>query len=139
MKTTERFQQVIKEYLDDRAKWDSLFAANYAKESKSVSECCNYIINKVKATGRNGFADDEIFGMAVHFYDEDIDKKECQPVDCNVVINRHVELTEEEKAEARENARKEYEKEMLATMRRQNAKTKPAQSSSEKVSQLSLF
>ena len=42
----------------------------YAGE-KDIASCCAYIIGRVKKSGRNGFTDPEIYGMAVHYYDED--------------------------------------------------------------------
>lgn len=82
------FEQAIKTYLDNRAKTDELFAKSYAKANKSIEECCNYIIQEVKKTGRQGFADEEIFGMAVHYYDEDNIKVGKTTPKCNVVHNQ---------------------------------------------------
>ena len=118
MKGTEAFKQTIKAYLDERAEKDELFAISYAKEGKSIDECCNYIFNQVQKSGCCGFTDDEIFGMAVHYYDEDIKKEDCKTINGNVVVNHQVELTEAEKAEARENAKKKYEAEQLAEIKR---------------------
>ena len=36
-----------------------------------MDDCITYILNTVKASGMQGFADADIFGMAVHYYDED--------------------------------------------------------------------
>lgn len=66
MRGTKYFEETIKAYLDKRAKEDELFAKAYAKEGKSISECCNYILQEVEKSGRSGFADEEIYGMAVH-------------------------------------------------------------------------
>lgn len=68
MKGTQSFQDIIKAYLETMAENDALFAVKYANPSKSVSDCCTYIISQVQKSGCNGFADDEIFGMAVHYY-----------------------------------------------------------------------
>lgn len=82
------FEQVIKAYLDNRAKEDELFAKTYAKEGKSIEECCRYIIQEVRKTNRQGFADDEIYGMAIHYYDEDNIKVEGKTPSCKVVTNQ---------------------------------------------------
>lgn len=68
VKGTETFKKVIKGYLDNRAANDDLFAARYNNKDKSIDECCDYIIEQVKKTGCNGFVDEEIFGMAIHYY-----------------------------------------------------------------------
>jgi hypothetical protein len=71
MEASEEFQEVIKAHLDGRAQTDELFAKTYAKEGKSIKECCDYIIIEVKQSGKNALTDDEVYGMAVHYYDED--------------------------------------------------------------------
>ena len=38
-----KFNEVIKSYLDKRAKEDPLFAETYKKKNKSIEECCQYI------------------------------------------------------------------------------------------------
>lgn len=142
MKGTEAFKQTIKAYLDQRAAIDELFAANYAKDGKTLDECCNYIFGQVQKSGCCGFTDDEIFGMAIHYYDEDIKKEDCKPVNGSVVVNHHVELTEAEKAEAREKAKREYEAQTLADIKRKETERSKRIAERVKVveqSQLSLF
>lgn len=90
MEVSNQFKAVIKAYLDDRASNDELFAATYAKPNKSLDECCNYILSEVQKSGQNGFADEEIYGMAVHYYDED-DIKDVKPINARVVVNHHVD------------------------------------------------
>lgn len=137
MKTTELFKQTIKEYLDKRAIKDQLFAAAYAKENKTIDKCIAYIFNEVKASGCNGFTDDEIYSMAVHYYDEDgIEVGELPK--CEVIVNHKVELTAEEKAQARKDAIRAYQEEEIRKMRERDHKPK-AQKEPENVQQLSLF
>ncbi|WP_071146136.1 PcfK-like family protein [Bacteroides ihuae] len=135
MKTSDAFKKTIKSYLEQRAKEDELFAVSYAKENKSVDECCNFILQQVQKSGCNGFGDEEIFGMAVHYYDED-DIKNIKPVNCNVVVNHSVELTEEDKKAAHEAAMKKLIDEQHALL-----KKKPAakRNESKEVEQMSLF
>jgi len=98
MKATDNFKHTIQEYLDVRAKTDELFAKAYAKPNKSIDECITYILNEVQRSGCNGFDDDEIYGMAVHYYDED-NLDAGKKINCKVVVNHVVELTEKEKQE----------------------------------------
>lgn len=119
MKGSEALKNTIKGYLDNRAANDELFAVAYVKEGKNIDDCCTYILNTVQKSGCNGFADEEIFGMAVHYYDEDsieVGKK----IDCQVVVNHVVELTEEEKAAAKQKAIDE-----LVAQQRVNMTKKP--------------
>lgn len=120
-KVSAPFKEAIKSYLDKRAAEDTLFAKTYAKANKSLDECCNYILQQVKKSGCCGFADDEIYGMAVHYYDED-DIKDVKPVSAKVVVNHVVELTEAEKAEAKEKAKADFEKEQLAKIKEEERK-----------------
>ena len=57
LKGTQSFQDTIKAYLETMAENDALFAVKYANPSKSVSDCCTFIINQVQKSGCNGFAD----------------------------------------------------------------------------------
>lgn len=68
------FQDTIKAYLDKRASEDSLFAVTYAKENKNIKDCCSYITGRAKKVQSGGCAvisHKEVFGWAVHYYDED--------------------------------------------------------------------
>ena len=114
---------------------DPLFAPNLMKPNKNIEDCITYILNEVKKSGCNGFDDDEIYSMAVHFFDEDnIDIG--KPLDCHVAVNHVVQLTDEEKAEARRKAIEQYQREQLAKMHSHNERTKKAEN---KVVQPSLF
>lgn len=138
MKGTEQFAQTIKSYLDKRAEQDELFAQSYNKPNKNIKECVNYILGEVQKSGCNGFADEEIYGMAVHYFDED-NLKDIKEVSCSrVVVNHTIELTEEEKKEAREKAIKRLEEETYQSMRKP---AKKAQISENKttIEQGSLF
>lgn len=67
-------EKVIKDYLDIYAKQDEAFAKNYAKENKSFDECLKYIKSEAKKQASNGcvmISDEEVYGWAVHYYDED--------------------------------------------------------------------
>ncbi len=104
MKGTKEFDETIKSYLDDFAIKDSLFAEKYKNEKKSIKDCVQYILNTVKKSDANGFTDNEIFGMAIHYYDENsIDIGE--QIDMEVKINRHVEITPEERIELEKKAK----------------------------------
>ena len=117
MKGTQAFQDTIKAYLENMAENDALFAVKYANPSKSIEGCCAYIVCQVQKSGCNGFADAEIFGMAVHYYEEN-EIEAGKPINCRMVVNHTVELTEEEKAQARQDAIDRLRNEEMAKMRR---------------------
>ena len=59
-------------------------------------------------------------------------------VSCHVAVNHIVELTEEEKAEARQEAIKQYQREELAKLQSRNARVKKTENVATQV-QPSLF
>lgn len=116
-KGTMAFADTIRHYLEKRAENDVLFAVKFANPSKSVEDCVTYIINEVKKSGCNGFTDDEIFGKAVHYFEEN-EIEVGNPINCKVVVNHTVELTEEEKEQSRQEAIAKLRDEELAKMRK---------------------
>lgn len=110
MKTTRAFKETIKAYLDDMAAYDPTFAERYADPEKNMEDCVTYILNEVEKSGCNGFADDEIYGMAVHYYQEKEIEAGKPITHAQVMVNHVVELTEEEKAEARREALAQYQR-----------------------------
>lgn len=136
MKASIHFQTEIQSYLEQRAEYDELFARSYRNPLKNIEDCLTYILNYVQKSGCNGFSDDEIFGQAVHYYDE-ADIEVGKPIECKVVVNHTVELTEEEKAEARKEAIRRAENEAYSriTVR----KTTPKKESSNNGQMALLF
>lgn len=135
MKGTEHFKRTIQSYLEERAKVDDLFAKSYAKPNKNIDDCITFILNEVQKSGCNGFEDDEIFGMAVHYYDED-NLSVGEKISCDVVVNHKVELSEEEKKELKEKACNDFYQEQLS---KQREVTKPKKKVETKNAGPSLF
>lgn len=137
MKATEHFRQTIKAYLDERAQNDELFAVSYAKENKNMDDCVTFILNQVKRSKCMGLTDEEVYSLAVHFFDED-DIEIGNSIACNVIVNHTVELTEEEKTKARQEALKEYQAEQLRKMQKRTNKPKTPKAQPE-ITTPSLF
>ena len=125
MKGTNHFKRTIQMYLEQRAAEDALFAKKYRNPAKNIDDCVTYILNYVQKSGCNGFSDSEIYGRAVHFYDED-EIEVGNPLDCQVCVNHVVELTEEEKAEARQKAIRQYQDEELRRLQNRHKQTTTA-------------
>lgn len=87
-KLNKEFVKVIREYLEKRSEDDKLFCEKYKSSEKTVEQCCDYIIEEARKKGARCVAimDEEVFGMAVHFFDED----DIQPVnptsDASVIV-----------------------------------------------------
>lgn len=138
MKATDNFKKAILAYIEQRAAEDSLFAERLNNPKKNIDECCKFILNTVKESGCVGFDDEEVYGMAVHYYDEDeLDTKYLKDIKANVVVNHTPTLTAEEMTELAEKAKKDYYEKCLQEQREHNkpkAKVKKGE-----VEQPSLF
>lgn len=75
-----------------------------------------------RKSGCNGFSDGEIYGQAIHYYDEN-EIEVGKPIQCQVVVNHVVELTEEEKQEARRKAVAQYQQMELQKLQNRNKPT----------------
>jgi hypothetical protein len=117
----------IKNYLDNRAMTDELFAAKYANPKKSIDECCKYITGEAYAKAKNGCAvisDEEVYGMAVHYYDEDDIKIRKAPNARTAKTNAEPELTKEQQEALRLQAEKEYKAQILAEFKQKEIERK---------------
>lgn len=75
--------------------------------------------------------------MAIHYYEEN-EIEVGKPVNCQVVVNHIVELTEEEKAQARQDAINQLRNEEMAKMRKPTQPKKATENKTQ-VEQPSLF
>lgn len=139
MAKNDSFKQAIKTYLDKRAEEDALFAPKYANEKKDIDECCAYILGEARKKGNAVcMTDEEVFGLAVHYYDEDSIKVNKLPTGQKVSVSspapKPVELTEEEKKAARDEAIARVAEEQYQALRKKAGKKKI-----DDVQQMSLF
>ena len=105
-------------YLEQRAEEDALFAKNYRNPAKNIDDCVTYILNYVQKSSCNGFTDGEIYGQAVHYYDEN---------------------TAEEKAEARQNAIRQYQEEEVRKLQNRNKPRTATKATAQPIQEPSLF
>ncbi|RGD51704.1 MULTISPECIES: PcfK-like family protein [Bacteroides] len=138
MQVSVSFKNSIQSYLEQRAEYDELFARSYRNPLKNIEDCITYILNYVQKSGCNGFDDEEIFGQAVHYFDE-ADIEVGKPIDCKVIVNHHVELTEEEKVEARKEAIRRAENEAYSRMTQRKATPKKENKNSNNGQMALLF
>lgn len=118
-KEQNHVKDAIKAYLDERAKNDEQFAQSYAKTNKNIDECFDYVIGEACKRGNAVYMTDaEVFGLAVHYYDEDDIKINKLPKGTHVNASASAEeLSEEDKAKAHEQAVKEYQQQLIYRMR----------------------
>ena len=142
---SKAFEDTIKEYLDNYANGDSTFANKYYNPKKSITECSNFIVSEVQKMNVKGLADDEVYYLARHYYEED--NLTFTETSATVVVNHTIELTEEEKQQAREKAIKDFENAELEKLKKQaekekakeKAKEEKIKKEKEESKQLSLF
>ena len=65
-----------------------------------MDECVTHILNYVQKSGCNGFSDGEIYGQAIHYYDEN-EIEIGKPIQCRVVVNHTAEPTQYPKLQKR--------------------------------------
>lgn len=153
---TMAFEAVIKNYLDNRASTDKLFEARYRNEKKSIKECCSFILETVKdmtSNGCIGLPDEEVFSMAVHYYDEEepsnkMTLKDIESFSMSIIVPEDW-LTEADKQhieeQARDEAKEKYKNDVMALLEKKyksiNEKkaNKPLPKKTDEFEQLSLF
>lgn len=114
---SDAFKKTIKKYLDEIAQIDDNFAEQYENNpQKNIDDCCKYVLFMAKKGGCSGYDDKEVYGWAIHYYEEPEVKFEKTDFS-KVVVNHHVDLTEEEKEEAKKKAKEEYIKSCIDKMK----------------------
>lgn len=85
-------EQQLKDYLDNYAANDPIFALKYMSSGKTLAGCVAFVTKQAQkaATGSRSYfaSDNEVFGWAVHYFDEDsINEEKSKPV-ADVVTSR---------------------------------------------------
>lgn len=80
------FEKIIKDHLEKMAQGDAVFAQKFydrcEKDKDAIKDCCSYITSEAKKQARGGCAvveDAEVFGWAIHFFDENIQRPKDAP------------------------------------------------------------
>lgn len=133
MKGTSEFRKAIEDYIATR---DDVNVNKHP--GKTIDGCIDYIFTQVKASGCCGFADEEIYGMAVHYFDEpDEALGEIKHLSPQVVVNHHVDLSSEEIEKAKKEALEEVKRQQIESVTKREKK--PARSAASASNELTLF
>lgn len=134
----------IGNYLLERAKTDQSVANNLKKEKKSLNECWEYVLSEVAKTmyreGRFGCAagdDEDLFSLAVHYYDEDDIK--FKPFQGAKVVNNFGHKAEEKTEEPAPKKEKIEQEQPVKVKKQTKKKTKSKPKDDVPEGQLSLF
>lgn len=125
-------EDALKAHLDDLATKDKAFAERYANPKKSIAECAKYIMGEAyaMASGQRcvAISDEQTYGMAVHYYDEDDIQIRSTPGGGCAPAPSKPALTEEEKAAQAE--RIEAEIRVMRAERKEKEKAEKAKQKS---------
>lgn len=124
MKSNEAAIVAMQEMLQKRCIAEPAFAIKMANPQKSMEGAVNYLCAQIQKSGMCMVDDDTVLGILSHYFDEN-EIEECGKVNCNIVVSKP-ELSEEDKAELKEQALEQYKEEQLRELRRQpSAKAQP--------------
>lgn len=112
------FALAIKTYLDRRATEDKMFAESYANPKKSIAECCDFIVSEVKRQNRTAMTDDEVYGLAVHYYDE----ADPGRIDKGIASRAAIVIPGDDKERLRAEAIEEYKRQCIEEIKNKENK-----------------
>lgn len=101
----DKFKEVIENYLNQFAAKNLAFAKKLANPEKNIEGCLQYILSEVQKAKRTGFADEEIYGFALHYYEEE-EVEINKTSECRVVVNQAILADEAPKPKAQEEVKK---------------------------------
>ena len=120
---------------------NDLFAKKVCNPKKNIEDCITYVINTIEKSRYKGLCDNDVYSLAVHYYEED-DIEVGKPINCRVVVNHQVELTPEEIAEMRQKAKDEVFRQEMDRLKNHNSvrrTVKPATTPQHEEETLTLF
>ena len=109
----------MQEMMQKRIEQEPEFALKMANPNKSMEDAINFLCNEVKKSGLCVLTDEAVEAILVHYWDEE-DIEEVGNIGCNIAVSKP-ELSEEDKAELKEQAMEQYKQEQLREIRRQSA------------------
>lgn len=124
----------MQQMLQERCIAEPSFAIKMQNPSKSMEGAVNYLCSQIQKSGMCMVDDQEVMNILCHYFDED-EIEEVGKVNCSIVVSKP-ELTEEDKAALREEAKKQYQEEQIRELRNQKPKS-ASKSQSTKQAQVS--
>lgn len=116
IKSSNAVMEVVRNYMEERCASDPILAIKYANPAKSLEKALNFVAHEVQKSGLTIMDSDSVFGLILHYYDENLE--DVPNVNCKIAVAK--ELTDTERAEAKEQAMEQYKEEQLREIRRQS-------------------
>lgn len=119
MKSNNAAIAAMQQMLQERCIAEPTFAIKMANPSKSMEGAVNYLCVTIQKSGMCCVDESTVMNILVHYFDE-TEIEDCGEVNCNIVVSKP-ELSDEDKAELKEQAMEQYKQEQLREIRRQSA------------------
>ena len=135
------FFDSMESFIRQKMDANDLFAKKVCNPKKNIEDCITYVINTIEKSRYKGLCDNDVYSLAVHYYEED-DIEVGKPINCRVVVNHQVELTPEEIAEMRQKAKDEVFRQEMDRLKNHNSvrrTVKPATTPQHEEETLTLF
>ena len=109
----------MQQMLQERCIAEPTLAIKLAHPKKSLESAINYLCHEIQKSGLCVVDDQTVLSILLHFYDEDSIEDGGTPINCNIVVSKP-ELSDEDKAELKEQALEQYKQEQLREIRSQS-------------------
>lgn len=119
LKSNDAAIAAMQQMLQERCIAEPTFAIKMASPTKSLEGAINYMCSQIQKSGMCMVDGDTVLNLLIHYFDEP-EIEDCGKVNCNIVVSKP-ELSEEDKAELKEQAMEQYGEEQLREIRRQSA------------------
>lgn len=119
MKSNNAAIAAIQQMLQERCIAEPTFAIKMANPSKSMEGAINHLCRTIHKSGLCVVDDATVLNILTDYFDEPNIEEGETPINCNIVVSKP-ELSEEDKAELREQAMEQYKEEQLRELRRQS-------------------
>ena len=118
MKSNNAAIAAMQQMLQERCIAEPTFAIRMANPNKSMEGAINYLCSQIQKSGLCCVDDTTVMNLLVHYFDEN-EIEDGGKVNCNIVVSKP-ELSDEDKAELKEQAMEQFKEEQLRELRRQS-------------------
>ena len=118
MKSNNAAIAAMQQMLQERCIAEPMFAIKMANPSKSMEGAINYLCSQIQKSGLCCVEQTMVMNILCHYFDEN-EIEDCGKVNCDIVVSKP-ELSEEDKAQLKEQVMEEYKGEQLRELRRQS-------------------
>ncbi len=120
MKSNNAAIAVMQQMLQERCIAEPAFAIKMAQPNKSMEGAVNHLCRTIQKSGLCVVDDKTVENILVDYFDEPNVEDGGTPINCNIVVSKP-ELSDEDKAELKQQAMEQYKQEQLREIRRQSA------------------